>query len=291
MRILHLDSGREMRGGQWQALRLIEGLRAAGAECRLAARAGSPLFRAAAERRIDVRPLGWRELLRDTNLVHAHDGHTQARAAVAARAPLVVSRRVAFPVRSRLVRARTARFIAVSGFVRDVLEAGGAAPQKIAVVYDGVPLLPAARPDGLLAVAPASEDPRKGTALAAEAACRAGVPLLFSRNLERDLARASMFVYVTHTEGLGSGALMAMSAGVPVIASRVGGLPEIVNEGQNGMLVENSIDALAAAIRRLAEDADEARRMGARGRKMAADMFSVERMVEATMAVYRQVLA
>ena len=44
MRILHLDSGHEMRGGQWQVLRLIEGLRGAGHESLLLARAGSPLL-------------------------------------------------------------------------------------------------------------------------------------------------------------------------------------------------------------------------------------------------------
>ena len=47
MRILHLDAGREMRGGQWQVLRLIEGLAGAGHENLLLARRGSPLFDAA----------------------------------------------------------------------------------------------------------------------------------------------------------------------------------------------------------------------------------------------------
>ena len=53
MRILHLDAGREMRGGQWQVLRLIEGLAAAGVESTLLAREDAPLFTAA-------RKLGWR---------------------------------------------------------------------------------------------------------------------------------------------------------------------------------------------------------------------------------------
>jgi len=48
-RILHLDSGREMRGGQWQALRLIEGLRRQGADCTLLAPRGAPLFLKARE--------------------------------------------------------------------------------------------------------------------------------------------------------------------------------------------------------------------------------------------------
>ena len=53
MRILHLDAGREMRGGQWQVLRLIEGLAAAGVESTLLAREDAPLYAAA-------RKLGWR---------------------------------------------------------------------------------------------------------------------------------------------------------------------------------------------------------------------------------------
>ena len=63
MRILHLDPGREMRGGQWQALRLIEGLAAEGVESTLLARAGSPLFEAAQARGWRVEPIGlWRTL-------------------------------------------------------------------------------------------------------------------------------------------------------------------------------------------------------------------------------------
>ena len=55
----------------------------------------------------------------------------------------------------------------------------------------------------------------------------------------RHLHEAGFFVYITHSEGLGSGALLAMSAGVPVIASNVGGLPEAIRHGENGLLVEN----------------------------------------------------
>jgi hypothetical protein len=47
MRVLHLDMGKTMRGGQWQALRLIQGLAAVGAESTLLARSSSPLFAAA----------------------------------------------------------------------------------------------------------------------------------------------------------------------------------------------------------------------------------------------------
>ena len=58
MRILHLDSGREMRGGQWQVLRLLEGLRAAGHDVTLLARAGAPLAEAVQQARC-VSGHGW----------------------------------------------------------------------------------------------------------------------------------------------------------------------------------------------------------------------------------------
>ena len=58
MRILHLDAGREMRGGQWQVLRLIEGLAAAGVESTLLAREDAPLYAAARKQGWRVEPLG-----------------------------------------------------------------------------------------------------------------------------------------------------------------------------------------------------------------------------------------
>jgi len=54
MRILHLDAGKEMRGGQWQVLRLVEGLAGAGVESTLLARSGGPLFEAYRETFVGV---------------------------------------------------------------------------------------------------------------------------------------------------------------------------------------------------------------------------------------------
>src|ERR1019366_764425 len=108
MRILHLDAGKEMRGGQWQALRLVEGLAAAGVEStllarrggapfeaprprglrvepwgpggtQLLARRGGPLFEAARQRGLRVEPWGLVRtmlLARRHDLVHAHDGRS-----------------------------------------------------------------------------------------------------------------------------------------------------------------------------------------------------------------------
>jgi glycosyltransferase involved in cell wall biosynthesis len=293
MRILHLDSGKEMRGGQWQVLRLVEGLAASGVESTLLAHEGAPLFALARQRGLRVEPLGLGRavlLSRRHDLVHAHDARSHTLAALAAASPLVVARRVAFPVRSRWKYRRANRYLAVSEFVKGVLLAGGVPAEKIEVVYDGVPLLEPAHGDAIVAPANAA-DPRKGEALARLAARLAGVELQFSADLPRDLMHAALLVYVTHSEGLGSGVLLAMSAGVPAVASNVGGLSEVVRHGENGMLAENTPESIAAAIRELRADPALSRRLGEAARRTVIERFTVDRMVGRTMEVYRRVLA
>jgi glycosyltransferase involved in cell wall biosynthesis len=293
MRVLHLDSGKQLRGGQWQVLRLIQGLTAAGVESTLLARRGAPLFAAARANGYRVEPLALLRtvaLARQHDLIHAHDARSHTIAAWARNTPLVVSRRVAFPLRSRWKYRRARMFLAVSEFVKAVLQEGGVTPEKIAVVYDGVPLLDPRWGSAVLALDNRA-DREKGAALAAEAARLAAVPLQWTTDLERDLAQAGVFVYITHSEGLGSAALLAMSAGVPVIASRVGGLPELIRHGENGLLVENSVEAIAAAIHSLVERPEFAACLGQAARRDVAEHFTAEHMVRRTMEIYRQVLA
>ncbi len=293
MRILHLDCGREMRGGQWQALRLVEGLCAEGVECTLLCPRRAPLAAQARDLGLDVRPLGiWavHRLSRRADLVHVHDARSHTLAAALGGAPLVVSRRVAFPIRSRWKYARARRYAAVSQFVKTVLTQGGVPQEKIEVIYDGVPLGEAA-PGGATVVAPAGADPLKGAQLALDATRRAGVDLLLSRDLQSDLAGAALFLYLTRSEGLGSAILMAMAAGVPVVASNVGGIPEIVRHRHNGWLTDNDPEHVAAAIRELLSDPPLARLLGAAGRRTVAENFTVSRMIQNTMLLYRQVLS
>ncbi|HUI57083.1 MAG TPA: glycosyltransferase family 4 protein [Bryobacteraceae bacterium] len=293
MRILHLDSGRELRGGQWQVLRLLQGLAAEGVESTLLARAGSPLFEAARKQGSHVEPLGLRRaiaLARRNDLVHAHDAASHTIGAVARASRLVVSRRVAFAIRSRWKYGRARHYVAVSEFVKSVLISGGVPEEKISVVHDGVPPLEPSQGDAVMAPA-YSGDLQKAAPLATEAARLAGVSLQLSSDLERDLHQAAIFLYITRSEGLGSGALMSMSAGVPVIASNVGGLPEIIRHRENGLLVENRTEEVAAALNELLADRELAQRLGAAARQTVMDRFTVDRMVRRTMEVYRQVLS
>ncbi|PWU03447.1 MAG: hypothetical protein C5B51_19055 [Terriglobia bacterium] len=292
MRVLHLDSGREMRGGQWQVLRLVEGLDREAVECTLMARPGSSLFLRAGKAGLRVEPLGLRRVLslsRAHDLVHAHDARSHTMGLLARR-PLLVSRRVAFPVGSRWKYRRAHHYLAVSDHVKSVLIAGGVPEEKISVVYDGVPLLDQAGGAKILAPANAG-DPQKGAALVLEGAHLAGVTVTLTSDLERDLPEAGVFVYITHSEGLGSAVLLAMSAGLPVIASNTGGLREVICHGENGMLVENAAPAIAAAIRELTANPGLARSLGQAARRTVEERFTTAIMVRRTMEVYRQVLA
>ena len=280
MRTLHVDSGREMRGGQWQVLYLVERL----SDAVLLARAGSPLFAEAARRKLDVRALSFRALAmaaRQTDLVHVHDARAHTLAAIAGVAPLVVSRRVAFPVKrgffSLWKYARAALYLAVSKYVVARLMDAGIRGAKIRVVHDGVPLPEPARPQ-----------PGRVVALASKPIEIPGISVDLTSDLWHDLSTAAVFVYKSDMEGLGSGALAAMAAGVPVVASSVGGLPEAVESGKTGFLVTD--DDFATPVRRLLDDPALASEMGRAGRERVQREFSVEGMVEKTVRAYREVL-
>jgi hypothetical protein len=297
MNTLHLDFGREMRGGQLQAMRLMCGLRDRGHGVVLLARKESPLLECAQRERIHAEALTWWSLVRaarHAQVVHAHDARSHLFAALLSRKPLVVSRRVIFHVGrgswSRWKYGRARAYAAVSKAVRRELKRAGVPEEKIRVIYDGVPLLEESWDEAGPTVIPRSSDKRKGSSMAAEAAVQAGGPVLVSRNLEQDLRGANLMVYITKSEGLGSAALLAMSAGIPVIASDVGGLKEVVLNGKTGMRVKNNVEAIARAVRDLRGRPEKARKMGTRARRMVAENFSIHRMVDQTLEMYEAVL-
>jgi glycosyltransferase involved in cell wall biosynthesis len=105
------------------------------------------------------------------------------------------------------------------------------------------------------------------------------------------LEAAGVVVVPSFGEGFGMVALEAMERGRPVVASAVGGLPEIVEDGRTGLLVPpGDADALARAIEQLAGDPGRASAMGAAGRMRAVEEFSQARCTDRTEALYRAAL-
>lgn len=101
-----------------------------------------------------------------------------------------------------------------------------------------------------------------------------------------------LYVLPSDTEGIPLALLEAMAAGLPVVATRVGGVPEVVVDGVTGFLVPpRQPKALAQAIVRLLVDPDLAKSMGASGRERAESMFDARVTAERTVQVYRDVLA
>lgn len=287
-----------MRGGQWQALYLMRGLAALGHRVRLLAPDTSPLRRLALEDGIDARPLRVAALasaMSGVELIHAHDARAHTLAVLGGK-PAVVSRRVAFPVRrsvgSRWKYARAAHYIAVSNCVKQTLLEAGIPAEKITVVYDGVLINARALPEtrkGVVALD--SDDPGKCKHLVEEAAAAARISIRFSNNLPQDLETAAVFVYITELEGLGSAALLAMASGAAVLASRVGGLPEIVEDGVTGLLTGNDSPSIAQGITRLLNDPAFAQRLSTAARIRVERKFSVEQMVNQTVQVYERMLS
>jgi glycosyltransferase involved in cell wall biosynthesis len=100
-----------------------------------------------------------------------------------------------------------------------------------------------------------------------------------------------LFVMSSVTEGLGTSLLDAMAASRPIVATTAGGIPEIVEDGVNGLLVPpRDAQALADALLRTLADADLRRRLADAGFARVNQRFTVERMVAATAAAYQRIV-
>lgn len=351
-----MDTEPGFRGGQRQLQLLCQGLRARGHQVAVLARAGGDLAAAcrAAGSSVtesrqaapwDPRPVrALRQLIRRTpvHVVHAHASHALGTAVAALatipgghRPPLVASRRVDFPVSGGVKYGRrVACFLAVSRAVGNVLERGGVEPQRVRVVYSGVPPLAPPRrsrhevrralgvPSGavlLLTAAALVDHKDHATAIRAVARCHGQVMLLIAgegplrgelqRLIERAgigdrarllgprgdvpdlLAAADGYLAASHLEGLGTALLDAGLAGLAVVGTTAGGIPEVVVDGETGLLVPpRDPAALAGAIDRLVGDEALRRRLGRAASARVASRFTVDRMVEGTVQAYREVL-
>jgi colanic acid/amylovoran biosynthesis glycosyltransferase len=110
--------------------------------------------------------------------------------------------------------------------------------------------------------------------------------------VQEELARADVFLHLAVSEAFCNAVLEAQAAGVPVVCSDAGGLPENVADGETGFVVPRRDPAAAAArLAQLAADPGLRARMGAAGRARVARLFDPERQLDAFEALYREVLA
>ncbi|MGH9357515.1 MAG: glycosyltransferase family 4 protein [Terriglobia bacterium] len=356
LKVLHLDTGKELRGGQWQLLMLARSLRDLGCQQLIVSPEDSRLAAQAAMAGIDT----WSAPLRGAaslgslarlrriikrggfNVVHAHDGRAQTISWLASCwAPVcrVSSRRVTFLPRFRAVHrfkyAHTCdAVIAVSGFIRNLLVESGVPASRIEVIPDGV-TAPESLPgpdrkkelrrrwgleesdfvighagafteekgqqvllDAFKMAAPSL--PQLRLLLAGDGPLRESLQtrwqhesggrhvqfLGYLDDLSSLMDCLDLFVMPSLNEGLGSSAIIAMGHGVPVIASRVGGLPEVVKDGKTGWLTPpGDAVALARAIESAIADAAGRNRVRHNGWDQAR-LFSSAIMAERTLKLY-----
>jgi glycosyltransferase involved in cell wall biosynthesis len=112
------------------------------------------------------------------------------------------------------------------------------------------------------------------------------------RDVPQLLAASDVFAMTSLWEGLGLVFLEAMATGIPVLATRVSAVPEVVIDGVTGVLVPpRDAEAVAEAMLALAADPARRRALGAAGRARVREHFGLERMIDATLAVYAELPA
>lgn len=111
------------------------------------------------------------------------------------------------------------------------------------------------------------------------------------KDIPQVLATLDVFVLSSLREGVPQGVTQALAMEKPVVATNVGGIPEIVKNNQTGLLVPpTNSRALARAILELLEDREKAERLGRNGRKLIEEKFSQETMIEKIEDLYRELL-
>ena len=114
----------------------------------------------------------------------------------------------------------------------------------------------------------------------------------FCQDVAAYLAAADIFVHTPVWEGLGVAVIEALAAGLPVVASRVGGIPELISDGETGLLIPaQDPSALRNALLRCVRCPDWAKTLGAQGQATVRAHFDIETTARANEALYYELLA
>jgi glycosyltransferase involved in cell wall biosynthesis len=149
-----------------------------------------------------------------------------------------------------------------------------------------------AAPDSCLVVVGEGEERPSLLSLAERSGIKDRVVWMGRRSdIPEILCAIDLFALTSDYEGFGLVLIEAMAAGKPVIASRVSAIPEIVVDGETGLLVDRGdVAGFARAMRQLASDSEAMAAMGKKGQERARARFSIDRMVSETESVYRVVV-
>lgn len=111
------------------------------------------------------------------------------------------------------------------------------------------------------------------------------------KDVQIELSKANCLVVPSFQENAPLSIAEAMAAGVPVVAAKVGGIPEMVRDGRTGLLVDpNDTDSICQAVSRILSDPELAQSMGQRAKEAAQDRFRASEVCEKTLQAYRDVL-
>lgn len=359
-RVLHIDTDKTWRGGQQQIASLIRRLHEMGCHSLLASPPGSALLTRISDEICDCIPLALRgewdfisafrlaQVVRreKPDVIHAHSGRAHTLAILAKmfsrqNIPLIVSRRVSFPIRpnlfSRWKYRRADGYIPISHIIAEKLKRFGVPEERIRVVYSGVDpqrFADAAFSDirrelsiesGALIVgniAFCDAPKRQIDLIAAMPAVLASAPTAhlvivgdgplldelkerarslgigerihfpgFRQDIGNFLAAFDIFTMVSEEEGLGSSILDAQYFGLPVVATPVGGIPEIVQDGVNGILSPlKNPPKIAVAILQLAASPERRREMGGEGKKQVEENYTSQITAQRTLEAYEKFL-
>jgi glycosyltransferase involved in cell wall biosynthesis len=114
----------------------------------------------------------------------------------------------------------------------------------------------------------------------------------FVPDVEAVYAAGDLFVFPSLSEGAGSSLIQAMAYGLPLLAFARGGVAEIIEDGRTGLLVQEAdAKALASAAVRMVRDAGLRERISRAARETAASRYSAERMVDATVRIFDELIA
>lgn len=360
MKILHLSSEKSWRGGEQQIAYLIKELNGQGIENIVACRNGSAFevycrqhnwnfFSLSFQGSLDISTI-WsiKRICQEekVDLVHAHSAKSHSLAVMSCvlgnTTPLIVSRRVDFPVRKNWMtqwkynHPAIRKIICVSEAIEQIVRSSVHQPEKCVTVYSGIDISRFKNSTGYLRRTYQIPDDiiliGNTSALAthkdyftfidtANIFCQYNISARFliigdgpdkesiqSYIIERDLQEnvimtgflnnipeilpeLDIFLMTSETEGLGTSVLDAFACKVPVIATRAGGIPEMVIHEKTGLLAEvKDARRMAAHLKRLIDAPDLKKSLVEKAYQHLLAHFTKEKMASRTLEIYREVL-